>query len=104
MNAVSGVNYVTGRSFVGDLGNALQVARTDQFVSSRGDRISAPNVIIVLMNGGVDVDSPTVSLQLFITFCVSRRGRKMYCGHACLCVRLSVCPRPYAHTIARTRM
>ena len=29
-----------------------------------------------------------------ITFCVSRRRRKMYCGHArlhvCLCVRLSV--------------
>jgi len=31
---------------------------------------------------------------------VSHRQRKMYCGHACLCL----CPRPYAHTIARTRM
>jgi len=44
----------------------------------------------------------------FITFCVSRRRRKMYCGHArlCVCVSvcLSVCPRPYAHTIARTGM
>jgi len=47
-----------------------------------------------------------------ITFCVSRRRRKMYCGHArlcvclsvCLCVCLSVCPRPYAHSTARTRM
>ena len=29
-----------------------------------------------------------------ITFCVSRRRRKMYCGHARLCVCLSVCPRP----------
>ena len=28
----------------------------------------------------------------------------MYCGHARLCVCLSVCPRPYAHTTARTRM
>jgi len=27
----------------------------------------------------------------FITFCVSRRRRKMYCGHARLCVCLSVC-------------
>jgi len=37
-----------------------------------------------------------------ITFCVIRRRRKMYCGHARLCV--CVCPRPYAHTTARTRM
>jgi len=40
---------------------------------------------------------------------VSRRRRKMYCGHARLCVCLcvwcvSVCPRPHAHTTARTRM
>ena len=27
----------------------------------------------------------------FFTFCVSRRRRKMYCGHARLCVCLSVC-------------
>ena len=26
-----------------------------------------------------------------ITFCVSRRRRKMYCGHALLCVCVSVC-------------
>ena len=43
-----------------------------------------------------------------ITFCVSRRRRKMYCGHPRLCVCLSVClcacPRPHAYTIARTRM
>jgi len=34
--------------------------------------------------------------------------RESYCGHArlCVCVSvcLSVCPRPYAHTTARTRM
>jgi len=35
-----------------------------------------------------------------VTFCVSRRRRKMYCGHARLCV----CPRPDAHTTAWTRM
>jgi len=42
--------------------------------------------------------------QCVITFCVSRRRRKMYCGHAPLSVCLSVCLRPYAHTTARTRM
>jgi len=39
---------------------------------------------------------------------MSRRRRKMYCGHArlcmCLCLCLSVCPRPYVHTTARTWM
>jgi len=41
-----------------------------------------------------------------ITLHVSRRRRRreMSCGHARLCVRLSVCVRPHAHTIARTRM
>jgi len=32
-----------------------------------------------------------------ITFSVSRRRCKMYCGHARLCVCLSVCPRPHTH-------
>ena len=67
MTAVSNVDYETGRSFIGDLVNGLQVARTQQFVSNRGDRIGAHNIIIVLMNGGVVVDSPPVSLQTFIT-------------------------------------
>jgi len=35
---------------------------------------------------------------------LSRRLRKMYCGHTCLCVWLSVCLRPYTHTTARTRI
>jgi len=67
MNAVSGVNYVTGGSIVGDLANALEVARTEQFVDSRGDRIGASNIIIVLMNGGVRADSEAVSLHIFTT-------------------------------------
>ena len=37
-------------------------------------------------------------LRNLVTFRVSRRPREMYCGHARLCV----CPRPHAHTIART--
>jgi len=65
-SAVSGVQYVTGGSFIGDLVNALQVARTQQFVSNRGDRVGAPNIIILLMNGGITVTSDAVSLQSFI--------------------------------------
>ena len=30
-------------------------------------------------------------IAVIITFCVSRRPREMYCGHARLCVSLSVC-------------
>jgi len=59
--AVSGIQYSTGRAFVGDLANALQVARTEQFLSTRGDRIGAANIIIVLMNGGITVTSSAVS-------------------------------------------
>jgi len=32
-----------------------------------------------------------LSIGLLFTFRVSRRRRKMYCGHACLCVCASVC-------------
>ena len=39
-----------------------------------------------------------------VTFRVSWRPREMYCGHARLCVCLSVCPRLHAYSIARTRM
>jgi len=45
----------------------------------------------------------STQIQL-ITFCVNRRRRKMYCGHARLCVCLSVRPRPYTHITARTRV
>ena len=66
-SAVSGVSYVTGGSVVGSLINAFQVARTQQFVSNRGDRTGVANIIILLMNGGVTVTSNAVSLQSFIT-------------------------------------
>ena len=36
--------------------------------------------------------SPIISI---VTFCVSRRRRKMYCGHARLCVCLSAAVRPH---------
>jgi len=46
------------------------------------------------------------SLCHYISRC--RRRREMYCGHArlyvCMSVCLCDCPRPHAHTIARTRM
>jgi len=65
-NAVFRVQYNTGRRFVGDLANALSVARTQQFVSNRGDRIGAPNIIIVLTNGGISANSPAVSFHLLL--------------------------------------
>ena len=53
---------------------------------------------------GGDAALCQVSLIIVITFCVSRRRRKMYRGHAslsvCVCVCVSVCPWPYAHTTA----
>ena len=40
--------------------------------------------------------TPSQTPFLFlVTFCVSRRRRKMYCVFVCLCVCLSVCPRPF---------
>jgi len=36
-----------------------------------------------------------LQLCIFITFCVSRRRRKMYCGHTRLCVCLSAAVRPH---------
>jgi len=67
MAAVSGVWYSPGQSVTGDLANALSVARTQQFASARGARIGAPNIIILLMNGGVSVASPAVSFLFFIS-------------------------------------
>jgi len=60
--------------------------------------------------GGVVTRTRNVSEYMLVlalclvTFYVSRRRRKMYCGHALLCVCLSVSPWPYAHNTARTRM
>jgi len=41
------------------------------------------------------------SKQLLITFRVRRSRREIYIGHARLCVCVSVCLQPYAHTTAR---
>ena len=97
MDAVSLVRYHTGNSIIGNLANALQVARTQQFVSNRGDRIGAPNIIVVLFNGGVAIDSPAVSLQLcldilvlFYDFYLIFSGRELTFTFA-ICDRRSVC-------------
>jgi len=58
-------------------------------------------LLIIALNS-FDVHSPFHSY--LITFHVSHSWRKMYCGHARLCVCLFVCPWPHTHTIARTRM
>jgi len=63
--------------------------------------ISRP-IIVVLDNARPTDDGQSLTLCSFralfterhrdvITFCVSRRRRKMYCGHARLCVSLCVC-------------
>jgi len=78
-------------------------------------RIDAPAACAVLFHPsceGVVTRTRNVSeymlvlalCRAIITFRVSRRRRKMYIGHARLCVGgLPVCPRPYAHNTARTR-
>jgi len=38
----------------------------------------------------LSIKLPLISVAV-VTFCVSRRRRKMYCGHARLCVCLCVC-------------
>ena len=47
--------------------------------SDHGYEDSTINIVVELL-----------SLIIIITFCVSRRRRKMYCGHLCLCVCQSV--------------
>ena len=42
-----------------------------------------------------NVSECSVLALCLVTFCVSRRRREMYCGHARLCVCLSVCPWPH---------
>jgi len=66
--AVRNVQYNTGGSFVGDVANALQVARTQQFVTNRGDRVGAQNIIVVLTNGGFSASSPGVSVEIYVSF------------------------------------
>ena len=41
----------------------------------------------------INVKNPT--RKNLVTFCMSRRRRKMCCGHACMCVCLSTAVRPH---------
>jgi len=56
----------------------------------------------------INIVRPISISKLMVTFRVSGGPQEMYCGQARLCVCVSiclfVCPRPHAHTIARTRM
>jgi len=59
--------------------------------------------------GRMGVGIRAVCGSLLVTFCVSRRQHKMYCGYPRLCVYLSVCVyvcvclsvclQPYAHIL-----
>ena len=42
--------------------------------------------------GYIEITSCVMPDAYIITFCMSRRRCKMYCGHTCMCVCLSVCP------------
>jgi len=57
-------------------------------------------LLICVVVFAVDCCMLAFAMLGLVTFCVSRRRRKMCCGH----VRLCVCLRPYAHITARTRM
>ena len=48
-----------------------------------------------------NVSKCSVLAVCLVTFCVSRRRRKMYCGHARLCVCLSVCLSVYLSAAVR---
>jgi hypothetical protein len=50
--AVSNTLYITGSSANGDLTTGLMLARTQQFSAANGDRLGAPNVAIIVTNGG----------------------------------------------------
>ena len=64
--------------------------------------------VVLTYKGCLEIIETARRVFNIITLCVSRRRRKMYCGHACLSVCMSlcvcVCPPPYAHTTIRTRM
>ena len=47
--------------------------------------------MFLCLNANFVLRSQNNYCQCFITFCVSRRRRKMYCGQARLCVCLCVC-------------
>jgi len=54
----------------------------------------------IVMNCIIALKQKYCIVKHFITFCVSRRRRKMYCGHACVCmyVCVSVCLPVRGHT------
>jgi len=128
---VSLLNFVTLRFHIGQL--LLCALPTNNFFKSytrtpsycshkiRNETIKASATVVVPLNVSLINSWPCSLTQSvsgralgdgrhlrfeIVTFCVSRRRRKMYCGHArlCPCVCVCVCPRPHAHTTARTMM
>jgi len=51
LSTISNLPYTTQSSSTENIAAALNVARTQQFTISNGDRIGAPNVAIVILNG-----------------------------------------------------
>jgi len=53
INAMSNLQYSTKSSSIADVAQALNDAQTNQFTLGNGDRLDAPNVAIVISNGGI---------------------------------------------------
>ena len=68
-------------------------------LATQTDPLFRPACVSDTCNHSVSVSWEAVCCDIldsvFITFCVSRRRRKMYCGHARLCVCLSAAVRPH---------
>ena len=108
---VAGKDQLRGRRRSFDHRVCGRDARRTDGVQQRADSVSSDVTRRLSYQLGLQQDrqhSPRHAGRLLVTFRVSRRQREMYCGHARLCVFLSVClsvcPRPHAHTHARTRM
>jgi len=94
MFKMSAFSVDTGQQTTPPLVDGVVHNRLVQFAPHGDQTLAQPVDVLVIYK----------SMHALVTFCVSRRRRKMYCGHARLCVCVCVCPRPYAHTTARTRM
>jgi len=102
------------RAYNGGLGCSAPIGGPGAEPPVGGQRVTPPQADNVFVFKTLIFNGYTAVLHKWciITFCASRRQRKMYCGYVrlCVCVCLSVCvclcvcPRPYAHTTARTRM
>jgi len=63
VNAVSNLQYNTGSSQTANIGQALNVAQNNQFIVGNGDRLSVPNIAIVITSSGDTINSASAAAQ-----------------------------------------